>query len=135
MVDQRRVGVGLSVTSRAQAVPQIKIAQAVDISNLFIGRSSIVLVQQLSGYLDVAVSMRRWLKNRCGLSSLEATRGLCRIGPGSLASLAPSGNLRAEGPVHCVTGSPRSTRSALANSGRAPRLSPLCIRALRARWR
>jgi hypothetical protein len=93
-----------------------------------------VLVQQLSGYLDVAVSMRRWLKNRCGLSSLEATRGLCRIGPGSLASLAPSGNLRAEGPVHCITGSPRSTRSALANSGRAPRPSPLGIRASRVRW-
>jgi hypothetical protein len=77
------VGVGLSVTSRAQAVPQIKIAQAADISNLFIGRSSIVLVQQLSGYLDVAASMRRWLKNRCRLASLDATRGLCRIGPGS----------------------------------------------------
>jgi hypothetical protein len=37
----------LSVTSRAQAVPQIKIAQAVDISNLFIGGSSIVFVPQL----------------------------------------------------------------------------------------
>jgi hypothetical protein len=36
------VGVGLSATSRAQAVPQIKIAQVVDISNVFIGRSSIV---------------------------------------------------------------------------------------------
>src|ERR1700722_8241073 len=42
--------------------------------------------------------------------------------------------LRGEGPVQCVTGSPRSTRSALANSGRATRPSPLCIRALRARW-
>jgi hypothetical protein len=73
------VGVGLSITSRAQAVPQIRIVQAVGISNLFIGRSSIVLVQQLSGYLDVAVSMRRWLKNRCGLTGLEAR--LCRIGP------------------------------------------------------
>jgi hypothetical protein len=43
------VKIGLSVTSRAQAVPQIKIVQAVDISNVFIGRSSIVLVQQLLG--------------------------------------------------------------------------------------
>jgi hypothetical protein len=34
-----------------------------------------VLVQQLCGYLDVAASMRRWLKNRCGLASLEATGG------------------------------------------------------------
>src|SRR6476646_9169858 len=42
-----RVKVGLSVTSRAQAVPQIKIAQAVDISNPFIGGSSIVFVPQL----------------------------------------------------------------------------------------
>ena len=33
-----------------------------------------MLVQQLLGYLDVAVSMRGWLKNRCGLGSLEATR-------------------------------------------------------------
>jgi hypothetical protein len=41
------VKIGLSVTSRAQAVPQIKVVQAVDISNVFIGRSSIVLVQQL----------------------------------------------------------------------------------------
>src|ERR1700734_837230 len=53
--------------------------------------------------------------------------GLCRIGPGSVASPAPSGDLRA--PVQCVTGTPRSTRSALANSGRAPHPSPLCIRA------
>jgi hypothetical protein len=30
-----------------------------------------VLVQKLYGHLDVAVSMRRWLKNRCGLASLE----------------------------------------------------------------
>jgi hypothetical protein len=41
-----------------------------------------VLVQQLSGYLDVAVSMRRWLKNRCGLTSLEATRGARYENPG-----------------------------------------------------
>jgi hypothetical protein len=47
MVDPCRVKVGLSVTSRAQAVPQINIAQAVDISNLFIGGSSIVFVPQL----------------------------------------------------------------------------------------
>src|SRR3984957_13901511 len=86
MVDQRRVGVGVSVTSRAPAVPQIKIAQAVDVSSLFIGRSSIVLVQQLLGYLDVAVSMRRWLKNRCGLASLEATRGARHGNPGGVRS-------------------------------------------------
>jgi hypothetical protein len=29
------------------------------------------LTPHVAGHLDVAVSMRRWLKNRCGLASLE----------------------------------------------------------------
>jgi hypothetical protein len=74
----------LSVTSRAQAVPQIKIAQAVDISNFFIGRSSIVLVQQLLGYLDVAVSMRRWLKNRDALRATTPCAGKVAAADGAV---------------------------------------------------
>jgi hypothetical protein len=58
--------VGLFVTSRAQAVPKIKIAQAADISILFMGAILDCLSPNLYGYLDVSVSLRRWLKNRCG---------------------------------------------------------------------
>jgi hypothetical protein len=61
------VKVWLSVASRAQAVPQIKIAQAVDISNFFIVDPRLCLFHNFYGYLDVSVSMRRWLKNRCGV--------------------------------------------------------------------
>ena len=35
-------------------------------SNLFIGGPSSCLVHNFYGYLDVSVSLRRWLKNRCG---------------------------------------------------------------------
>jgi hypothetical protein len=84
MVDPRRVGVGLSVTSRAQAVPQIKIAQAVDISNLFIGRSSIVLVQQLLWLPRCCRQHAEMVKE--SLRPCESGGWPCRIGPGSLAS-------------------------------------------------
>src|ERR1700733_8768109 len=64
VVDPWGVKVELSITSRAPAVPQIKIAQAVDISNFFIGRSSLLLVQQLLGLprccRQRAVMVKEW---------------------------------------------------------------------------
>ena len=55
--------IGLTITSRAKAVPQIKIAEAAVISAIFIGAILGCWPHQPYAERDVSVGAQRWLKN------------------------------------------------------------------------